>query len=317
MNLICLLGPTSSGKSEMAVSLAKDLINRNLRVWVVGCDSRQVYKFLDYGTGKVKGFWQAVEKNKQMFYPSKEVFFYQEIPHFLIDYKNPYTDFDFSLVGYLSDFYSLFKSTKILPDVVILTGGTGLYARAILKKYELLKIREEFITEAQKFKQNLDNQNLLQLQKNYQSLNLIKLNHSDFNNTRRLVNKIYQHKIQSQNWGLKISYPTFKKTFNFAIKTDFNLLKEKIATRLKQRFDQGLVQEVLENQKLGQEKMLNLGLEYRLGYQYIIGMVTKEELLFKLKVENFRYAKRQITWLKKQKPIWVDSLAKLLLEIDI
>ena len=316
MLLITLLGATSSGKSDLAVNLAKDLIAKNIRTWIIGCDSRQIYKYLNVGTGKVEGNWEQIPISKRCFYPSDKVFFYQEIPHFLIDYKDPYHDFEYSLVQYLIDFNELFKNTKILPNVVILTGGTGLYAKAILEEYQLFKIKPDFEQLALKFKQNIEKLNLYQLQENYLKLELPKLNSSDFENPRRIINHIYKNQVKTEKWGVLVEYPSFIKKFNFAIKTEITDLKPKIRQRLEFRLENGLIPEILKHKNLGQKKLLSLGLEYRLGFFYMNGMLTKSEFLQKLKVENFKYAKRQLTWLKKQKPIWISHKIDILTNIN-
>jgi tRNA dimethylallyltransferase len=305
MVLISLLGPTSSGKSEMAVDLAQILQKLSFKVWIVSCDSRQIYKFLNLGTGKVAGSWQI--KNNQ-----KQVFIYKNIEHYLIDYKDPYLDFNFSLVQFITDFNNLFLDKENNPDFVILTGGTGLYAKAIIEKYDLYEVLTTYQKEADEYKNSLLQKKLQQLQEIYLKLKLPELNQSDFHNPRRLINKIYQEYIKKQGWVKQIKHQKFEKIYSFAIKTEHLDLKQKISTRLAKRLEQGLIQEVFKHQNLGFDKFLKLGLEYRLGYYYILGFITKNEFFEKLKIENFRYAKRQITWLKKQDLIWIKTSKEIL-----
>ncbi|MEM1312592.1 MAG: isopentenyl transferase family protein [Patescibacteria group bacterium] len=302
MHLIVLLGQTSSGKSEMAVNLAKYLGN----IWIVNCDSRQIYKQLDIGTGKVNGTWKD------------STFYYQDIPHFLIDYIDPETT-DYTLVNYVKDFNSLFKS-KLLPEYVILTGGTGLYAKAIVEKYNLGIVKSEFTDQYNSYKKSLISKSLEQLQSIYNSslktrvkLSNKVINNSDYHNPRRLFSRILKAKASKNGWLESISYPNFTFTSMFGIFVDQKTLEEKIKKRLDSRIQSGLINEVRQLQRLGRDRMLNLGLEYRLSQLYIEKIITEEEWRRRLLIENYQYAKRQLTWLKKQPDlIWINSLEQLL-----
>ncbi len=281
----------------MAVDLAsylKDAI-------VVNCDSRQIYKDLDIGTGKVPGQWQ------------QGVFYYQDIPHFLIDYVDP--KLNYTLVQYIQDFVYLIAKTS--TKYVILTGGTGLYAKAIVEQYDLGVIKQEFIVEFNELKKSLSELNLTDLQITFQDLlkthvvdtSLSFLNESDYQNTRRLVSRILKIKAKLNSWAKDITYPEFEQIFQFAIEIDQAQLKQNISTRLQQRINQGLVTEVQSLQYLGHDRLLDLGLEYRLTQMYLEGEIDQIEWQNRLQIENFQYAKRQLTWLKKQKDlVWIKDL---------
>ncbi len=301
MTLIVLLGQTCSGKSQMAIDLAKKLGSS----WIVNCDSRQVYKYLNIGTAKVEGSW----KN---FGNLGKVFLYQDIPHFLIDFVDPRQTY--SLYKFLQDWCNLFVSlSKHLPEFVILTGGTGLFARAIVKQYQLDEIKPEYETIFQKQKQILENQSLSELQKLISTYSTIRhINYSDFSNRRRLINRILRNFAEQNGWleYKQIRYPNFDRTLQFAISVDQKILKERIWLRLNQRIASGLLDEVI-NLPLNQERLWNLGLEYRVSSLYLQGWLTETEWKQKLFQENCRYAKRQMTWLKKQPLVWINSLENL------
>jgi len=296
MILIALLGQTCSGKSEMAVELAEKLGD----TWIINCDSRQIYKELDLGTGKVEGQWE------------NETYYYKNIKHFLIDYVAP--KINFGLVDYIQDFIELTKKID-LPKYLILTGGTGLYARAILEKYELGIIKKEFIQNNEILKRGLQELNLENLQLKYDQLNINNpkiLNPSDYANPRRLVNWILRKNALEENWLEKIQYPSFSKTFNFAINANQENLKNKIKDRIVKRIEQGLLQEVESLLYLCKDRLFQLGLEYKYTYKYIMGELGGLEWKERLFLENYHYAKRQLTWLKKQSPDWIHSTDQIL-----
>ncbi|MGL4759200.1 MAG: hypothetical protein ACRCXZ_07710, partial [Patescibacteria group bacterium] len=130
--LIALGGQTSSGKSEMAIELAQKLKD----CWIISCDSRQVYKYLNLGTGKIAGSWEMVLHNGQLIH----TYLYQDIPHFFIDNVDPSKQY--SLAHFLADFRDFCKN-HTLPKYLILCGGTGLYIKAILERYRINEIKAE------------------------------------------------------------------------------------------------------------------------------------------------------------------------------
>jgi tRNA dimethylallyltransferase len=308
MELITILGQTSSGKSELAVELAMYLISTGQRTCIVGCDSRQIYKGLDIGTGKILGLW--------LFDPDSPtpVFEYRQIKHFLIDFVDPTVDYN--LPKYVADFYKLANSIKDQFDIMILVGGTGLYAKAILEKIDLGNLQTQYTQQYEKHKKELQQTDLVTLQRQI-TQSKIHLNNSDFNNKVRLVSNLLRVKSLDQGWLERSKYFQFTKQRLFAIAVDQSELKAKIRIRLENRFNQGLVDEVKQFAYLGQAKLMSLGLEYRLGWLFLQGELSQPQLEANLLTQNLQYAKRQLTWLNKQKNlIWVRSLQDLLAQLD-
>jgi tRNA dimethylallyltransferase len=298
MNLVVLLGQTCSGKSQMVVDLAKYLGS----AWVVNCDSRQVYKRLDIGTAKVLGSWQMVSGLGR-------VFVYQGVSHFLIDFVDPRRQY--SLADYLIDWVTLFNQADELPEYVILTGGTGLFAKGVYEEYQLTKIRPEFAQKFEGLRVRLNQLKLEELQENLD--NAQDLNQSDRQNPRRLINRILEIEAKKNGWveSSNLDYPQFERKFLMAIDIDQELLSDRIKQRVDERIEQGLLAEVQNLQDLGTSRLLELGLEYRLTQLYLLGQISEFEWKEKLYLENWRYAKRQMTWLKKQSVIWFRDLEEL------
>jgi tRNA dimethylallyltransferase len=304
--LIALGGQTASGKSQMAVELAMELKD----CWIISCDSRQVYKYLDLGTGKVEGQWEAVVYENQLMH----TFLYKGVPHFFIDTIDPSKQY--TLAHFLADFRD-FCSQHTLPKYLILCGGTGLYIKAIIERYNLSQTKPEFEDVYEQTKVELQSLSLPELQKINQTLTTVpKLNESDQQNPRRLINQILTSKGESLNWGEQVVLPSFEKVYNFAIERDQDQLNEKIETRILTRIDQGMIQEIESLVYLGAERLLSLGLEYRLTYLYLLGQLSYGEYINKLNIESINYSQRQLTWLQKQNLTWVRSVADILNSIQ-
>ncbi len=315
MNFIGVFGATCSGKTDLSIEIAKYLLKLEFlkfkeksyknkitnkiknylinKIAIVNCDSRQVYKYLNIGTAKVDGKWQ-IDKLTQ-----KKVYKYMKFNHYLIDYISLKNNFD--LNSYIRDFFVLikeFKKEKV--KWVILVGGTGLYAKAILDNYP-------FIINSKKEEEKIN-----QIKKKYQILNLKKLqnlvlkinssqnkifNNSDFCNKRRLINYIISSKIK-----VKQLYPNLKwdKKIAFYIDIEDNLLKKRIIRKVKERLKKGFIQEIKNiYSKVSFQKIESIGLDYRLGLYYLLGFLNYQEFVKQLITQNYRYAKRQKTWLKK------------------
>jgi tRNA dimethylallyltransferase len=291
MILISLLGQTCSGKSQMSVDLAHKLG----KAWIVNCDSRQVYSRLDIGTAKVAGTW------------IDGVYMYQSIPHFLIDYIDP--GIKVSIVDYASDFVKLLSKADSLPQYVIITGGTGLYAKAIIDQYQFGLIKSEHLSEYDDLKVSLQSKTVAELQ------NLLtehELDESGFYNPPRLINALLKQHASAHFWTQDITYPKFERTISVAILANQDELKDRIINRIYERLENGLVDEVEGLQGLGTERLLDLGLEYRITQLYLLGQFNRDEYIDKLIQENWRYAKRQMTWLKKQPLDWISDATEIL-----
>ncbi len=289
--LISLLGQTCSGKSEMAVEIARWLGN----CCIINCDSRQIYQKLNIGTGKIKGSWK--DNN----------YFYKTIPHLLIDYVDP-QEKNYSLANYINDFKNLQTNIESQFKYAILTGGTGLYAKAITDNYQISSVKPEYEKDWQDLRKELSKDSISTLQQKYLTLNLSPLNHSDFHNPRRLISKLLDFEGKSKGWYETIQNEfKFDKSLNFAIQVDQTELKQKILIRLKDRVTEGLTEEIESLNYLGTQRLLDLGLEYRISQLYLLGFLTEDEWINKMYLENCKYAKRQLTWLQKQDFTWISN----------
>lgn len=308
--LISIQGITASGKSEMAVNLAQEIKTLGALVWIINADSRQVYKGLDIGTAKIPGAWET--RN------NLEAFYYQDIPHFLIDYVNLNQNYGF--INYIADFEKLTKRVDA-PDYFILVGGSGLYSKAIVSGERPLEVLPEFQKEFGKLKQQLQELSLFKLQAKISPEEKVNINYSDYNNTRRLISRILNSTSIRKNWIVNTddeSKISFDKVLQFGIKIDENIWEDKIKKRVQEWTETDdnsnlLIQETKNLEVLGPSKIQQLGFEYLTTWDYINGKFDKQEWQKRLFQANRKYAKKQKTWLNKQPDLlWIEGLEGIL-----
>lgn len=282
--IIVICGPTASGKTGLALQLAKELPRAN----ILSVDSRQVYKSLDIVTGK------DIPKNL----PS-------EIKVFGHDLFNP--DERANLADFLRYSQKIIQESKITKTPLIIVGGTGLYLKAITQNLSDVQIPPNLV-----LRQELERLSLAELQQYLERENpqkYLSLNRSDLMNPRRLIRYIEISKS-------KPKLPEIKETdqdicFHWiGLLPDKNTQKESINNRVLERINDGAVDEVKNLLNKFSDK--NLPIYTSLGVSQIIdfleGKFSKEELIFHWTNAENDYARRQIVWFKKQPGIvWYDK----------
>ena len=310
MQLVTIMGQTSSGKTTFSIKLAKEFQSRGKNVVIFGADSRQIYKKLNIGSAKIKGKWVPYSRNIN-------TFLYQGIPHFLIDQID--LNQKYTLTDYLQDYIktlNLLKLEKKVPDIIILCGGTGLYTRAINEEYQPTIILEEFEQEWLDYKSSfmdMDDSNLIAqfLESNNRELEGLynSLNHSEQRNPRRLINHLANYKAKANNWlGAELEYPKFATKQKLAIAINPDQLKQNLITSVQDRIQEGLIREIQKLSKFyGNERLLELGLEYGLGAQMITENWSFGQYADKLIAETIQYQRRQLIWLKTEPNLkWIE-----------
>ncbi len=293
--VIVILGPTSSGKSSLAIKIAEDFNGE-----IISVDSRQVFKNMDLGTGKINGKWEKIN--------NKKVYTYKNIPHHLIDFINPEEDYNVS--HFKRDCEEKILEILERGKVPILCGGTGFWIQAIIDDVILPKVEPN-----PKLRQKLNKKSAPELFKILKKLDSNRANNIDCKNKARLIRaieiaeelgKIPKIKIDQRNNKRKIKGKSVD-FLQIGIPIDKYKLAEKIKTRLGERFNDGMVEEILElNEKynLSKEKIQVFGLAYALVPLYEKGEITRKELFDKIAQAEKKYAKRQMTWFKKDPRIF-------------
>jgi tRNA dimethylallyltransferase len=271
--LLAVVGPTAVGKSDYAVQLAKKVNGE-----IISADSRQVYKGLDIGTGKIT--------KKEM----------RGVPHHLLDVvspKNTYTVSDYKR-----------DAEKVIEDVLsrgktpIICGGTGFYIQTVVDNIDLPEVPPN-----EALRKKLEGYSLEKLQATLKDLDPERFKTVDQNNPRRIIRAI---EIATAIGRV----PPVKKSSRYEVEmigltAPTEVLQKRIHSRLLKRAEMGMIKEVenLHLKGLSWKRMGELGLEYRYIARYLQGKLSKEEMITQLEKEIVRYAKRQMTWFKKDKRI--------------
>ena len=278
--IIVILGPTASGKSTLAVKIAKKFGGE-----IISADSRQVYKGMDIGTGKVT--------KKEM----------AKIPHHLLDVASPKKQFTVAQYKKLSE--KAIKKIHSHGKIPIICGGTGFYIQTITDNIAIPKVKPDA-----KLRAELEKKSAKELFNRLKKLDPRRAKNIDKNNRRRLIRAL-EIVIKS---GKKI--PILKsepkcEALIIGIKHNSKELKELIKTRLFKRLKQGMVKEIINLKKSGLswKRLEDFGLEYRYVAYYLQNKLSYNEMVGKLQKEIEHYAKRQMTWFKKDKRIrWITDL---------
>lgn len=292
--VIVICGPTASGKTALSIKLAKEINGE-----IISSDSMQIYKYMNIGTAK----------------PSEEE--KQGIKHYLLDFVEP--NKRYSVAEYKKDAEKAIEEILSKGKTPIIVGGTGLYVDSLIYgiEYQDIELDVNYRDELEK-RANEEGIEVL-----YNEAVLIdaeamkKISKNDKKRIMRVL-EIYkatgktktQQEIESRKNGVKYDYRVF------AINWDRNKLYERINKRVDIMIESGLIKEVQDLLKKYTDFPTAMqGLGYKEVVEYLDGTITKEEMIDKIKLETRRYAKRQITWFKKNKQtIWIEpnDLQKIL-----
>jgi tRNA A37 N6-isopentenylltransferase MiaA len=127
-----------------------------------------------------------------------------------------------------------------------------------------------------------------------------------------LINNILNLEIQKKKYGKVLEIPKFSSYQQFAIDINQSTLKRNITSRIFERIDQGMIDEVDSLSYLGEKRLFDLGLEYRYGSQFLQGSINEKEFEETLIHESINYSKRQLTWLKAQRVTWINSVEEII-----
>ena len=296
--VIVIVGPTASGKTALSIELAKKINGE-----IVSCDSMQIYKDMDIGSAK----------------PSVEEM--QGIKHYMIDIANP--DERFSVAEYKKQAESAIDEILSKGKMPIVVGGTGLYADSLIYgiEYPEIKFDQQYREELEKQAETEEGlKKLYNKAKKIDEKAIQKISENDKKRIIRILEIYHQTgktktelEIESRKNEVKYDYKVF------AINMDRQILYDRINKRVDIMIENGLIEEV-ENllKKYNEFPTAMQGLGYKEVVQYFNKELTKEEMIDKIKQETRRYAKRQLTWFRKNKEtIWIDGQVDIQKNIDI
>lgn len=274
--LLTILGPTASGKTDLAAHVAREIGGE-----IISADSRQVYRGMDIGTGK--DLDDYVVDGKQ-------------IPYHLIDIREAGTKYN--LFQYQEDFLKAYHDIQSRGAQPILCGGTGLYIESVLKGYHLSPVPQNpELRKALEGKSLDELTHMLRQLKAKTGSNMH--NTTDVDSCQRAIRAI---EIETYN----LDHPTDNRDFPaidsviVGVGIDRVARREKITSRLRKRLDNGMVEEIrgILDKGVEADDLIYYGLEYKYVTEYVIGKLTYEEMFRQLEIAIHQFAKRQMTWFR-------------------
>ena len=290
--IIVIMGPTASGKSGVAIKLAQKFNGE-----IISADSRQVYKGLNIGAGKVDGRWSMEHR----------AFVSENVLHHLIDVAEPMEDYNIS--HFKKDAEEIIGEIIERGKIPIICGGTNFWIDSIIYNSQIPEVAPDM-----KLRESLEQKNTEELFLQLQKLDPERAKNIDSKNKVRLIRAL--EICQELGTVPKLSVVSYKssvKKYDFlqiGIKTEREELNAKIKKRLDERFEENMVQEVenLIKNGVSWEWLERIGLEYRWIGRFLQGKVELEEMKKLLYFDIIHFAKRQMTWLKRNKNIiWLNN----------
>ncbi len=269
--MITILGPTACGKTAFAAHLAF-----NIGGEIISADSRQVYRAMDIGTGKDLDDYIMEGK---------------KVPYHLIDIAD--AGEKYNVFRYQHDFLEAYNDIRSRNVVPVLCGGTGLYIESVLRGYHLSPVPQNHALRASLEGKTLEE--LTDILKGYKALH----NTTDTDTVQRAIRAI---EIEDYCAKIPLEDRYFPEINSLVVGLDIerDLRREKITRRLKQRLDEGMVDEIREliEKGVSPDDLIYYGLEYKYLTLYVIGKMSYEEMVRLLEIAIHQFAKRQMTWFR-------------------
>lgn len=288
-NLLVILGPTASGKTALATALARELGGE-----IISADSRQVFRGMDIGTGK-------------------DLHEYDGIPHHLIDILDPGAEF--SVFAFQRLFLSAFEDIRHRGALPVLCGGTGMYLDAALRGYRMQEVPVD-----EQLRQRLAERSDDELAQLLNELRPEQHNSTDLKDRMRTVRAIEIALCQTDGGTVNEPFPDVKPLV-IGIRWERSELRRRITGRLRQRLEEGMVEEVrrLHQEGVAWDRLDYYGLEYRYVGAYLRGNLDYNTMFQKLNSAIHLFAKRQENWFRRMERTgvvinWVDGAGEPLEE---
>lgn len=285
-DILAVVGPTACGKTSLAVDLALSIDGAE----IISADSRQVYRGMDIGTGK-----DIAEYTRDGV----------TVPSHLIDIVD--AGEKYNLFEFQRDFLVAYEDIKARGSFPIMCGGSGLYVESVLKGYRLLPVPENPVLRAELEEKSLEE--LTAILATYKQLH----NNTDTDSKKRAIRAI---EIEEYYLSCPVEERSFPRLNALVVgmSVDREIRRERISRRLRERLEQGMVDEVraLLDSGVTSEQLVYYGLEYKFLTLYLTGAMEYDEMVRALEIAIHQFAKRQMTWFrgmeKRGVPImWVDA----------
>lgn len=282
-SMITILGPTASGKTSLAAALAARLTRerQGCGAEIISADSRQVYRGMDIGTGKDLADYFVDG---------------MQIPYHLIDIAEPGSKYN--LFQYQHDFLAAYNDITARGNTPILCGGTGLYLEAVLKGYRLAPVPEN-----PELRARLEGKTLAELTEMLRRLKAANgssmHNTTDVDTAKRAIRAIEIETFNGEHPQEAAQLPPID-SLVIGVDISREMRRQKITRRLRQRLDEGMVDEILRllGQGIPADDLIYYGLEYKFVTEYAIGRISFDEMFSRLEIAIHQFAKRQMTWFR-------------------
>jgi len=289
--LLVILGPTASGKTSIAAHWA----HRN-QGEIISADSRQVYRGMTIGTGKDYSDYHL---------NSPTLVGGWAIPYHCIDIADPGDEYN--VYQYQKDFLQAYNDILQRGKQPVLCGGSGMYIEAAINGYRLIQTPVNH-----ELRKELENKTDGELAKILESLKAMH-NHSDTDTRKRAIRAIEIAMYQAGNTQEDIHYPDIRPVF-VGVKFDRESRRQRITQRLRQRIDDGMIEEArsLLEKGLSFQQLEYYGLEYKFLAKHLSGELTCEQMFERLNTAIHQFAKRQMTWFRRMERngatiLWLDG----------
>jgi len=272
-NLLTILGPTASGKTQLAAHLAV-LLNGE----VISADSRQVYRGMDIGTGKDMADYVVNG---------------QTVPVHLINLVD--AGYQYNVFEYQRDFLEVFSGMQQRNKFPVLCGGSGLYLEAVLNNYRLIQVPVNEV-----LRQELEGKSLAELTEILVSYQPKLHNITDIETEKRAIRAVEIEQFYAENKEIDTHMPPLN-SLVVGVKFDRLSRRKRITKRLHDRLDEGMIEEVkrLLDSGLTPDDLLYYGLEYKFITNYLTGDLIYDSMVDKLNTAIHQFAKRQMTWFRR------------------
>ena len=274
--LLVILGPTASGKSNLAIQLAEIFDGE-----IISADSRQIFKEMNIGTAKILN---------------------SKTPHHLIDFINPTESF--SVAQYKKLAYQTIENIQKKGKLPILCGGTGLYISSVIENWQFPKIPAQ-----NKLREELETKSIQKLLEIYIKIDPQGAEMIDSKNKRRLIRAIEVSSLSNKSfWQQRKKTKPFFNTLLIGLKLPKEELKQRVSKRTKKMIQIGLETEVknLVNKYGWIPSLQSIG--YQEWKEYFNDKINKKEVQNLIELHTLQYIKRQMTWFKKMKEIkWIED----------
>ena len=286
--LIILTGPTAVGKTKVSIGLAKALNGE-----IISADSMQVYKYMDIGSAKIR---------------PEEM---QGVRHYLVDELEP--DEEFHVVRFQQMAKQAMEEIYAKGKIPIVVGGTGFYIQALLYDIDFTENDEdtEYRKELEKLAKEKGTDSLHDMLKEVDPASAESIH---ANNVKRVIRALEFYKLTGQKISEHNERERGKESpyefCYFVLNDDRQLLYDRIDLRIDKMLEDGLLEEVtaLKNKGYTKDMVAMQGLGYKEFLDYLNGACTLEEAIYILKRDTRHFAKRQLTWFRRERDvIWVDK----------